>query len=355
MKLAHIPLVQIFKRDPEDTGRVVKSSCDTCWWKHQGAITCDAFPDGIPEEILVGAFDHHAPYLRDNGDWDGGLTYYPVPPAVQLAAKSAPSLTIGQNLIQFTQAEAKPAPSFSSVFKANPFHDKMGRFTSKAKAAWSKVGSQKGSNPGGLYEMGGKRYYVKFPHSKGQIYAEQAADQVYDLMGVQSMKHKAQKVNGRTGSVSEWQEVEPLGSEGWTKLDERQVQQAANAFVASALVKNWDVVGLAHDNMGKTKSGDLAILDTGGSFKHRAMGEPKPYNNDPIPEIQGMLDTTKTSGRVFAPLLKAHPEAFKAAAERLKSIPDDDLKAIAGTMRDEALPAAIIGRKASILKYFGVQ
>jgi hypothetical protein len=30
-------------------------------------MRCEAFPDGIPAEILVGTFDHHKPYKGDHG------------------------------------------------------------------------------------------------------------------------------------------------------------------------------------------------------------------------------------------------------------------------------------------------
>lgn len=33
----------------------------------QSYPTCKAFPDGIPEEILNGEYDHHKPYEGDNG------------------------------------------------------------------------------------------------------------------------------------------------------------------------------------------------------------------------------------------------------------------------------------------------
>jgi hypothetical protein len=40
--------------------------CFRC--KHyRGQITCDAFPGGIPDEILISAVDHKEPYEGDNG------------------------------------------------------------------------------------------------------------------------------------------------------------------------------------------------------------------------------------------------------------------------------------------------
>ena len=52
-------------------------TCTGCRWRIDG-ITCDAFPEGIPTAILVGAFDHTHHYKRDDGD-DQGVTYQPEP------------------------------------------------------------------------------------------------------------------------------------------------------------------------------------------------------------------------------------------------------------------------------------
>ena len=41
-------------------------SCDNCA-HYIGALTCTAFPEGIPEDILSGYFDHAEPHEGDNG------------------------------------------------------------------------------------------------------------------------------------------------------------------------------------------------------------------------------------------------------------------------------------------------
>jgi len=33
----------------------------------EAGLLCDAFPEGIPDEILLCKFDHHKPYRGDHG------------------------------------------------------------------------------------------------------------------------------------------------------------------------------------------------------------------------------------------------------------------------------------------------
>lgn len=60
------------EENPEFSANAI--SCTNCAWRREGGITCDAFPNGIPGAILLGAFDHTAHY-NDGVDNDEGLTF----------------------------------------------------------------------------------------------------------------------------------------------------------------------------------------------------------------------------------------------------------------------------------------
>jgi hypothetical protein len=42
-------------------------SCHLCKHLHKGDLTCDAFPDAIPNDILSSIIDHRKPFPNDNG------------------------------------------------------------------------------------------------------------------------------------------------------------------------------------------------------------------------------------------------------------------------------------------------
>jgi len=50
--------------------------CPGCLWRGHDGVTCEAFPEGIPNAILLGVFDHHAHY-EDEHHNDQGITFTP--------------------------------------------------------------------------------------------------------------------------------------------------------------------------------------------------------------------------------------------------------------------------------------
>lgn len=44
-----------------------KIQCNGCIHFHKHSGGCDAFPEGIPKEIILGKHDHHYPYEGDHG------------------------------------------------------------------------------------------------------------------------------------------------------------------------------------------------------------------------------------------------------------------------------------------------
>ena len=48
--------------------------CNECIHKKLGEIKCNAYPDGIPRNILTGKIDHRKKYINDNG-----IRFEPIP------------------------------------------------------------------------------------------------------------------------------------------------------------------------------------------------------------------------------------------------------------------------------------
>lgn len=156
-------------------------------------------------------------------------------------------------------------------------------------------GTQKGSNPGGLYEdQAGKRYYVKFYKKPDQARSEWAAAELYREMEMEAPALRLAKMAGPGGKkqlalISEWQD-------DLRRLTPQEMlahkKDLAEAYHAAVLVKNWDVVGLNFDNLVLTSNKRLMVVDSGGSFRFRARGGTKPYGAD-IAEVKTLRDAAK--------------------------------------------------------------
>ncbi len=175
-----------------------------------------------------------------------------------------------------------------------------------------------GSNPGGVFRnpLDQSKHYVKFYRDPEQAKAEVAASGIYNLLGAKTMDHRLVSYNGNIGVATKW-------NPNTQSIPEHEFQhkdpiELARIFHGAVLTKNWDAVGLDHDNIVKDHSDNLHSVDLGGTFKFRAQGAPKEYGPD-IAEYDSLRDHNKNwqAASVFGHLTPEHLSSHKETLSNL--------------------------------------
>ena len=199
----------------------------------------------------------------------------------------------------------------------------MKSFGTFTEALQKEPGTQYGSNEGGIYHDTdtGDKHYVKFYQNPDQARVEALTGKIYDHMGIKTIKPEHKMVDGKHAIITKWNDklgrVHPSEFE---KLNPKQADQLAKMFHAAVLTKNWDIVGLEHDNIVKDKeTGDLHAIDHGGAFHFRARGGPKEYGPD-ISEHESLRNNGQASEHVFNSLKDQYPQAYKNGIKAVKKI-----------------------------------
>lgn len=167
-----------------------------------------------------------------------------------------------------------------------------------------------GSNPGGVYvsPTDNSKHYVKTYANDQQARTEVAAAHVYHKIGVPTLNPSLAKTGGKTAVMTSWrddlQDVKPWKTP-YAALPDHDQQQLANHFVAAVVTKNWDAVGLEHDNIMRAPSGELHSVDLGGSMRFRAMGKPKPFGAD-VDEYRSLRAPHLPAGQAFQNITDRH-------------------------------------------------
>jgi hypothetical protein len=192
-------------------------------------------------------------------------------------------------------------------------------------STWKKVGEQGGSNPGGTYEApDGSRYYVKFSKSSDHARNEVLADTLYKMAGVDTANLQLLDLgDGKLGTASPIMEnaKQDLSSKMKSKS---YLDKIREGFAADAWLANWDVAGLAYDNIVTDAGGKPVRIDPGGALLFRAMGSPK---GGAFTAKAGEWDTLRSSTSPQASKLfkDMTPEQLATSAQSVTSVSDQDI------------------------------
>lgn len=184
-------------------------------------------------------------------------------------------------------------------------------------------GTQFGSNSGGVHlDEHGDKHYVKHYSNADQAKTEVLAGKITQHLGAPTLGASYHEINGKPSIVTRWnphvKTQDPSKYQG--KLSENHARQLARMYHAAVLTKNWDVVGLEHDNIVHNKNtGSLHSIDHGGAFDYRAQGGHKPYGPD-INELASLRDQHLPSGKVFNNLHKHHADIVKEEGKKLMDV-----------------------------------
>lgn len=187
---------------------------------------------------------------------------------------------------------------------------------------FEQVGGQRGSNEGGLYERDdGEQWYLKYPNSERQGHNEVMASAFYRAMGFDAIEYQLVD-NGMV--ASRWRDGLPTRSNPDDLRSNATVQEA---FLPSALLANWDVIGLVYDNCLYDPSAmdEPVFLDFGGAFDTRAMGGHKAFQPDSVPALDGFTDPSinQSAAGVFSGMT---PSLYSRSKERIASLTVGEMK-----------------------------
>lgn len=136
-----------------------------------------------------------------------------------------------------------------------------------------------GSTGAKLVEKDGQKFVAKqYSGNSKQVHNEIAANKLYNLLGSDSGAPKSELgvVEGKDAVLSPFIEnTKPLSD---LKGEDRSAayEKLREGFVVDAVLANWDVTGLGHDNVLVDKtSGAVHRVDNGGALEFRAQGSPK--------------------------------------------------------------------------------
>lgn len=199
---------------------------------------------------------------------------------------------------------------------------------------FTRLGETPRGTEGGLYGgPGGGKWYLKYPSSERQAHNEVMASRFYAEMGFDTVQYELVD-NGMV--ASRWRPDLPESS---NPSDLAASETVREAFLPSALLANWDVIGLTYDNClyDPGEMSEPVFLDFGGSFDTRALGGHKPFEPDDVAALEGFTNPSinQSASMVFSEMGE---DTFTRSQARIGDL-------TAGRIRDVVSTVLLDGRE----------
>lgn len=221
-------------------------------------------------------------------------------------------------------------------------------------------GTQAGSNEGGIhYDEKGTKHYAKWYRNPQQARVEVASARIHELAGVKTLKPFLIKHGDKIGVASVFNtNVQQKPKEYFETLNQDQAHHIGAIHHAAVLTKNWDTVGLVHDNILFDKeTGIPHSVDQGGSFEFRAQGEPKSYTPD-VAEIESFRSgLNREATHAFGHTFTNYPEAEKNSLSGIRNMRYEDVHKVfkdVGFDDHKQRADTLWKRRELLLKHYGM-
>lgn len=202
-----------------------------------------------------------------------------------------------------------PPPEALPEYLAEPSEPGEGTSSSswpESAVGLNEVGPLGGSTGARLVEdpATGDRYVQKKnPKDPEHLREEARADEIYRAAGVPVPESRFYEEGSVKLSrfIDEGETLEDIRARKDKDANKKVKDVAKQGFAADALLGNWDVVGLDHDNL-MLEGETVYRIDNGGALRNRAVGgrkNPERFNGSSVPELQSMRDPSRSAGRVF--------------------------------------------------------
>lgn len=243
--------------------------------------------------------------------------------------------------------KAKPAPKATQAPSpaAEPEQPKQ----LESMDHWTQTGGQGGSNPGGKFkDENGVEWYCKFPENDHIAKAEVLAAKLYSALGLNAQDAKLVTKDGKVGIASRWQDVKKASPK-----ELAQTPGVLEGFAADAWLANWDVVGLAYDNLQVDDKGNAMRVDAGGSLMYRAQGSKKAFGEH-VTELDSLRDP-KINPQAAAVFGKMSEADITASVAKVAQISDAQIRIMVNNFgpgdkaERKALADTLIARKNDLI------